>query len=64
MVEYYPRNNVRPVIAALIVGAVFIVANEILLSVAGVAIPRFIAIPLVIIVGALILKKMNSNEKQ
>jgi hypothetical protein len=63
MVEYYPKNNVRPVIAALIVGAVFILANEILLSIVGVAIPRFIAIPLVIIVGALALTKMNSNKK-
>ena len=64
MVEYYPKNNVRPVIAALIVGVAFIVGNEIFLFFAGVAVPRLIVIPLATIVGTLILIKMNSNEKK
>ena len=64
MVEYYPKNNVRPVIAALIVGVAFIVGNEIFLFFSGVAVPRLIAIPLATIVGTLILIKMNSNEKK
>jgi hypothetical protein len=64
MVEYYPKNNIRPVIAALIVGVTFIAGNEIFLFFAGVAVPRFIAIPLATIVGTLILIKMNSNEEK
>ncbi len=63
MVEYYPKNNFRPTIAAVIVGGAFILANEILRSVSGIGIPRYIGIPLALILGIIILVKMNPKEK-
>jgi hypothetical protein len=63
MVEYYPKNNVYPALVVFFAGAAFILANEILLYFVGVSVPRFIAIQLVFIVGAVLLTKMNSKKK-
>jgi hypothetical protein len=64
MVEYYPKNNTRPVIAGFIVFALFLLLNEIIRLVFGVSIPRYIAIPLVIILGTIVLIKMNPRESK
>ncbi len=61
MVEFYPKNNFRPIVAAVIVGGVIILVNEILRSVSGISIPRPIGIPLALILGVVILVKMNSK---
>lgn len=63
MVEYYPKNNFRPIIAAAIVGGAFILTNEILRSVSGTGIPRSIGIPLALTLGVIILVKMNPKGK-
>ena len=54
MAEYYPKNIKRPIIVALIVGilGIFVIVLDFI-------IPRFIAIPLAVIAGVLILTKMN-----
>jgi hypothetical protein len=64
MVEYYPKNNTRPVIVAIIVGALLIVLNESSRYLLGFNIPRYIAMPLVFVIGTGILLRINPKGQK
>ena len=62
MVEYYPKNNTRPTVVAILVAGILILGNEMLRSYIGINIPRVVAVPISTILGLIILVKANSKE--
>ena len=59
MVEYYQKNKKKPLVAALLVSATFIIVNEIIRSFVGFRIPRYFGIPAAILIGFLLIAEMN-----